>query len=341
MLSEYQSNPQSKSQFQNEYDIKNDKLLEPLIHINDEESGLYSTSPLLQNQSSKLYKETLLKLNKDISFIENNPIQYHNDSNKLAIIIDPRFDPIMEAVIRNFMYFMNPQGWNLLIISYSGYIDDIKKKFPNTRQIPIDDTLIHYDENNLPNISINIYNQILLNIDLWKSLKEQHICIFQKDCIMFKMFNEYFNFYDFAGANYYRREHCSFLLGGINGGFSLRNRNTMIECLEKITWDKIVEYRKEYLLKLENETIFSPLLDTMNEDVFFTYACEMLCKEVPDKLHRTFLSIEADFNFDASVYHGWHHNYHDKSKATTFLIQSPLFCNYIDNIDDNIYNNAD
>ena len=40
---------------------------------NDEESQIHipSISPIIQNQSSKLYKETLLKLVKDTSFIEN------------------------------------------------------------------------------------------------------------------------------------------------------------------------------------------------------------------------------------------------------------------------------
>ena len=279
--------------------------------------------------SSILYKETLLKLVNDKEFTSNQQIIYNTDSDKIAIIIDPRFDPIMEAVIRNFMYFMNPQGWNLMIVSYSGYLENIKSKFPNSIQIPIDDTLIQFDENSKPNIPINIYNQILLNIDFWKNIKEKQICIFQKDCIMFKMFHEYFSFYDFAGANFYRRDHCSFLYGGINGGFSLRNRDTMIECLEKISWEKIVNYRKEFLLKLENETVFLPTIDILNEDIFFTYACEMLLKEVPDKLHRSFLSIETDLNIETSVYHGWHHNYHDIIKALYLLNHSPLFSKYI------------
>lgn len=279
--------------------------------------------------SSELYQEMILKILNDKSFIEKQNIQYHLNSNKIAIIIDPRFDPLMEAVIRNFMYFMNPLGWNLMIVSYSGYMETIKKKFPNCILIPIENTLIHLDENNVPNISVNIYNQILLNIDFWKNIKETQICIFQKDCIMFKMFQEYFSFYDFAGANYYRREHCAFYYGGINGGFSLRNRNTMIECLEKITWEKIVNYRNEQLLKKDDEIYFSPTISILNEDIFFTYACEMLFKEVPDKLHRTNLSIEADFNIETCVYHGWQHNYHDKLKAIEFLNKSPLFSRYI------------
>ena len=42
--------------------------------------------------------------------IVSKPVLFHSQSNRLAVIIDPRFDDVMEAVIRNFMYYMNPQG---------------------------------------------------------------------------------------------------------------------------------------------------------------------------------------------------------------------------------------
>lgn len=278
----------------------------------------------LSSSSSSLYQSILIKQNEIIkdSFIN------HVSSNKIAIIIDPRYDSLMEGVINNFMYFMNPNGWNLLIVSYSGYAKQIKETFPFAEVKSIDDDLITLKDN-IPNIDVDTYNNILLDIEFWKGLKETNICIFQKDCIMYKMFPDYFEKYDFAGANYYKREHCGFLYGGINGGFSLRNRKTMIDCLENIDWEKIVEYRKGVLLTMINELIISPYLDTKNEDVFFTIACEMLHKEVPDKLHRTFLSIEADINLETCVYHGWHYNYHDYQTAIYMLKKSDLFCKYL------------
>ena len=280
------------------------------------------------NNSAHIYKSILTKIGEKVSV---NTFQYHEKSDKLAVIIDPRFDPLMEGVIKNFMYFMNPCGWNLLIISYSGYVKEIKKKFPFAIVKSLEDESIFFDDNNVPNIHVDTYNNFLLNIDFWKGLKESTICIFQKDCIMYKMFPEYFEKYDFSGANYYRKEHCGFLYGGINGGFSIRNRNAMIECLEKIDWDKIVDYRREMLMKIIDEPKILPYLYTINEDVFFTIACEMLHKEVPDKLHRTFLSIEVDINFETCIYHGWHHNYHSAEIATFLLKKSDLFKNYMTN----------
>ena len=148
-------------------------------------------------RTTDLYKENLLKLMDDSDFTTKQNIRYHKNSDKLSVIIDPRFDVIMEAVIRNFMHFMNPYGWNLLIMSHSKYESQIREKFPNCHFNPINEDMIYYNENdnnNVPNITIENYNNIMLDKSFWKSLPEpaQHVCIFQKDCIMFKMFQDYF-----------------------------------------------------------------------------------------------------------------------------------------------------
>lgn len=259
------------------------------------------------DSSSTLYQSVLTQLAQDKTHSYVN----HPHSEKLAIIIDTRFDEIMEGVIHNFMYFMNPQGWNLRIVSYSKHASDIQAKFPWAQVRSIEDREIEYTGN----MSIESYNKLLLDVAFWKDIPETHVCIFQRDCIMYKMFPDYFMQYDFAGANYYKKEHCGFMYGGINGGFSLRNRNAMIECLESVDWQKIVEYKKEEVF-------------TTNEDVFFTIACEILRKDVPDKWHRTFLAIEADFNLETCVYHGWHHDYHNTSLAIHLLKQSELFSRF-------------
>jgi len=58
--------------------------------------------------SSELYKYSLL----ENTIYKGFSPEYNNGTNKLAIIIDPRYDALMEAVIANFMYCMNPFGWN-------------------------------------------------------------------------------------------------------------------------------------------------------------------------------------------------------------------------------------
>ena len=284
----------------------------------------------METPSEYLYNSILQHLVYDQDFVNNQKIHYHNDTDKVAVIIDPRFDKIMEAVIRNFMHFMNPQGWNLLIVSYSGYESEIQKLFPNSIFYKIPDKDINMDTNNIPNITIETYNKIFCDKDFWESIPYNNIAIFQKDCIMFKMFDEHFStFFDYSGANYHKENHMGYYYGGIQGGFSLRKKQAMIECLEKVSWEDINTYRLNTLQKnplINNQT--NHIIDTVNEDVFFTYACEILFKRVPDVIHRSFLAIEADGNMNTCVYHGWNKNYHNTEFAMTVLSHSELFKKY-------------
>lgn len=297
-------------------------------------SKFHITMEPTNTPASSLYQDILQQFLQDKQLLDKNPIIFNENSNKLAVIIDPRFDDTMEAVIRNFMYFMNPQGWNLKIISWSGYEEIICSKFPNTLFQSIDDSDIFMDRNNIPNIQINTYNQMLTDKIFWETMPAKHIAIFQKDCIMFRMFSDYFyNFYEFSGANYYNKSDVSLFYGGINGGFSLRNRDTMIRCIEKVSWTNIQDYRQRNMTFFGESTEHA-IVANPHEDVFFTHACEILRCQVPDKLHRTMLAIEADINHNTCVFHGWQHPYHDLENATIFLNGSPLFRKYINKIAD-------
>jgi len=255
----------------------------------------------------------LSKYNPSAKFIRNN------NSTKIALIVEPRFDLICEAVIQNFMHFLNPLGWNLCIISYSGFHQRIVEKYEGAYVFDIADKHIVLNERGEPNINIESYNTILMDIELWRRLPATNVLVFQRDCIMFNVFSEHFLEYHFAGANYYA--NASPVYGGINGGFSLRKRETMVECLEKITWDQIEQHR----INRKYSAIPMTPLDKKNEDVFFTHACEILCKMVPDILNRTFLAVEMDFNPSTSVYHGWDKGFLTPERVQILLKSSPYF----------------
>ena len=263
-----------------------------------------------------MYEQVLMTFWNDLQ-IAKPMVYFYPESTKTAVIIDPRYDRLMEAVIYNFMYFMNPEGWNLRIVSYSGYETQIKRDFPNCVFDAIDENDIIKDANGIPNITIDTYNTILKSISFWEKLTE-HVAIFQKDCLMFHMFPAYFAVYDFAGANFGGPE-ASPVYRGINGGFSLRKRDAMIECIREVSFDKICEYNPEL-----NKTN-----DKLNEDVFFTHACEILKKLVPDPYHRSFLSIECDYNPETSVIHRWNKIVHTPEMILILLRNSPLFSRYI------------
>ena len=275
--------------------------------------------------SGELYRRTLL----ENTIYKGFDVKHNRGSDKLAIIIDPRYDALMEAVIENFMYFMNPLGWNLLIVSWKGHRNAIMNRFPNCFFSAIDNKHVYMNEKGEPNVTIDSYNSMLMDLDFWKGLPSDYICIFQKDCIMFKMFPEYFIHYDFCGASWHMKD-VSLFNEGINGGFSIRKRGAMVECLEQVTYDMIEEYRSDarqnksvIFKRVNHEFLRIPL--KKNEDVFFTYACEMLRKTIPDVIHRSFLAIEAVYNPNTCVYHGWHYNYHNIEMAQLLLRNSKVF----------------
>jgi len=266
--------------------------------------------------SPQLCYAMLMTILNDREFIEKHPVYFYPESQKTAVIVDPRYDTWMEAVIRNFMFFMNPAGWNLCVVSHSGYESKIKEDFPNCRFEAIDESMITIDDKGIPNISIDQYNRIFKSLSFWKT-KTEHVAIFQKDCIMFRMFPAHFAEYAFAGANYYGA--VSPMYGGINGGFSLRRRSAMIECIEQVSYTQI--YKHNPVLETDR--------DRLNEDVFFTHACEILNKVVPDKITRSFLAIENDYNIDSCVFHGWNKYVKRIEFIAEILSKSPLFSKYI------------
>jgi hypothetical protein len=217
------------------------------------------------------------------------------------------------------MHFLNPLGFNLLIIGYSGYHHEIEQQYPYAFVYDIGDCHIFFDSSNKPNITIDAYNMILMDPELWRNVPGEIALIFQRDCIMFRNFSEHFLLYDYAGSNYLA--NLAPLYGGINGGFSIRKRDVMLECLEKITWEQIDEYRSS---RPYSDCRENPILRRY-EDVFFTHACEILCKKVPDIYHRTFLCIENDFNPLAAVHHGWNKWYISVDNLNYLLQSSPLF----------------
>lgn len=266
--------------------------------------------------SPQLCYAMLMTMVNDHKWVEKNPVLYYPESQKTAVIIDPRYDTLMRAVICNFMFFMNPEGWNLCIVSHPKYETKIKADFPNSQFEAIDESRVHYNEAGVPNITIDHYNAFLTSAAFWEK-RTEHIAIFQKDCIMFRMFPRYFADYDFAGANFYGAVSPRY--GGINGGFSVRKRSAMLECIEKVSMDRVYRYHPE-IQDHPHRT---------NEDVYFTHACEILNKLVPDKIHRTFLAIEDDYTKDTSVIHGWSKYAKNIDFVAYILSKSPLFSKYI------------
>ena len=284
-------------------------------------------------RSINLYKNILLKTREKIleqspSYLQPLPTNNLPNKNKMAVIIDPRYDDLMEAVILNFMHFMVPEGWVFTIASAEQYKEQIMQRFPQTLFMQIDNSLIYYDENKIPNISIDNYNKLLCSSEFWNMIPCNQIAIFQKDCIMYRMIPEDWIYkYDYSGAFWYTDE-TSLANGVINGGFSIRNKTAMLNCIKHITWDMIEVYRKNVYTCHE----FLPV-EKRNEDMFFTYACEILKYQLPPISIRKQLAIESEYFLGTCVFHGWTKvGYQIEELAIQILSTSPLFSRYVPEI---------
>lgn len=286
------------------------------------------------SSSTEIYRTMLLNLLNHPQFmnVSRSTLIAHPKKDKVAVIIDPRFDDLMEAVIRNVMYFLSQHGYNLMILSDARYSGAIREKFPHCLFVPLDPQMVYEDESGVPNLSRDMYNGICTSEEFWTHVPGEHVVVFQKDCIMYQMFPEHYSqVFDFCGANYFHPRDCVPRYGGINGGFSLRKRSAMLECIHKIRIETIMRYRrtmqKRYTYNLDANvtTEMMRISLPMNEDIFFSHACELLNKRVPDTFHRSYFAVEADANPDTAGHHGWDKEYHPVDIAFMLLNKSEFW----------------
>ena len=156
-----------------------------------------------------------------------NKIKIPKNSDKVAVIIEPRKHPLLKYVIYNFMYFLANKGWSLHIFCGTDnveFVSDITKEFNGYIHL----TILPYS-----NLNEQMYNVLLTNSGFYKRIwmEPKHILIFQTDCLLFSTELEEFLKWDMIGAAW---QHSPFR--GCNGGLSLRNRESMIRVCENNPW---------------------------------------------------------------------------------------------------------
>jgi hypothetical protein len=265
---------------------------------------------------SDIYETVLHRFSLKIKTTQE--IKYYENSDKIAVIIDPRYDTLMEDVIRQHMFFLNPHEWNLMVVSHSSHADKIRTDFPNCVFINIDESLIYYKDDK-PNMTVTSYNNIMLNHEFWKIVPAENILIFQKDCFMYKMFDENFLEYDYVGARaplcVLENDETMYLM---NGGLSLRKRAAMIDCLQNCSFEQIYE-------KIDMKKIVDVKnLFVKNEDIFFSLACPFLNKKMPPFDEIPFFSIEAEYFIDAACKHGWNRPQHHTREQVLEILSNNL-----------------
>ena len=68
----------------------------------------------------------------------------------------------------------------------------------------------------------------------------------------------------------------------INGGFSLRSKKAMIDCIKKVSINTIINHRKKYSMDTSYFEYITGHNQSISEDVFFQNALDILGYELPD-----------------------------------------------------------
>jgi hypothetical protein len=273
---------------------------------------------------SEIYEKVLRRFSEKIK--PTQEIHFYENSDKIAVIVDPRYDDLMEAVIRQHMFFLNPRGWNLMVVSHKLHEDKIRDVFPNCVFVAIDESLIYYNDDK-PNMTLSSYNNIMLTIDFWKIVPCENILIFQKDCFMYKMFDDKFLEYDYVGA---RAELCTLENNQemylMNGGLSFRKKTAMIDCLQQCSFEQI--YEQIDMNKITN----NKHLFNKSEDIYFSLACPFLNKNMPIFEEVASFSIEREYNVDAACKHAWNRQYHTEEQVLEILSANPNYKDLLENL---------
>jgi glycosyltransferase involved in cell wall biosynthesis len=122
----------------------------------------------------------------------------------------------------------------------------------------------------IDNLNTAEYSRLLLTKEFWNQFKGEKLLLYQEDSFLFHNQIEPFLEYDYIGAPWpiHQDENIDQKKYGVgNGGFSLRSKSKMIECIDKIDWQKDLELGprlKRYMIATNNYII--------PEDVYFSKA---------------------------------------------------------------------
>lgn len=176
-----------------------------------------------------------------------------------TLLIEFRPMPNLEFLIRNTIIKL--PNWNHSVVCGINNYDFIKEI--------CDDICVNTSSKinilklDIKNLTPSEYSELLTTTDFWDKIKGEKILLYQEDTMLFRNNIDEFLKYDYIGAPWpIKQDDNSHGVG--NGGFSLRSRKKMIECIKTVNVSDLVlgESTKRYMA-LTNSN-FVP------EDVYFS-----------------------------------------------------------------------
>lgn len=241
------------------------------------------------------------------------------NSDRVAVIVEPRRHPYLRAVIRNHAAMLGP-SWRVRLYTSAANAEWARASVGLGDRLELRVLPVGID--NLDHIT---YSQLLTSEAFWTELAAdgaEHVLIFQADTVLFRPWTEetegrWLAEYDYIGANYFNpAEVAWYPVGGIQGGLSLRRVSAMLRCVREVGWADI--RRERVWCRLP------PIADQrMFEDIYFTHAIAMLGLRWPKKEIRKMFSIEAEYYERPFGHHGWNKPYFTERQMEEIVRQSP------------------
>lgn len=237
-------------------------------------------------------------LDKICKYVENNKIELKNTIPKInnrakncILIVDNRPNVMNVVSLMITLHNLKQKEWAVVFVGSEKSIDYMKLIFKDSIEY------IHESRLEKHKFGIEIYNDILKDVNTWKSIEKYSKClIIQDDSAIIKkgLEDSYFMMDDYVGPiwadkdyNIEIKEKCGHLCG--NGGLSLRT----IKLMKNIT-EQFSQYKNE---------LFNKNLQTIPEDVFFAKYITKVGGKVPSYERAILFGCEQVPCLEAYGYH--------------------------------------
>ena len=121
------------------------------------------------------WNDRIQKLAESVTYISRPPV-----FDKVAVIIEPRNQPVVENLLIWMVHLLAPHGWKFIFFAGTNNIENITAKVD---KLCIND-IVEIRNLSTENLSIKDYNLLLTSTSFWSSLPFENVLIFQSDTVI-------------------------------------------------------------------------------------------------------------------------------------------------------------